>query len=322
MVKKVMLSKKFLIQIILILITFIIPSCLTVKYKYKCIDNSCFKIVLNKSIINNYNKLFVAIMPFNFEINNNRLRYFDIVFNKKEKFFKKNYKNIKIMDYIENFYNSINDFNIWLIIFIKDLNSYHYYNFYTKNNKIIVCEYINNINDLDYLKYIFDEYKYIINTYEFNITDLSAKNNINLVYETELVNHILNDRLNNNTDKKIIFRNNKFFVIVDENYNNNPAFSLFWTNSYNLLNSANFETKNCKVFYSGSANNTNYICIDKNYIYNVSINYVSHINVPMYELDIYKNNNKNIDDFEEYNFYDILQNSEIVLFSQELKLIN
>ena len=71
-----------------------------------------------------------------------------------------------------------------------------------------------------------------------------------------------------------------------------------------------------------SANNTNYICINKNYIYNVSVNYASHINVPMYELDIYKNNNKNIDDFEEYNFYDILQDCENILFSQELKLIN
>ena len=45
------------------------------------------------------------------------------------------------MDYIENFYNGIDDFNIWLIIFIKDLNSYHYYNFYTKKIKLL-CVYI------------------------------------------------------------------------------------------------------------------------------------------------------------------------------------
>lgn len=261
-------------------------------------------------------------MPFNFEIGSNKLKYFDVVFDKKEKIFKKNYKNIKFMNYIEDVYNSIDDFNIWLIVYIKDLNSYRYYNFYTKNNRIIVYEYVNNVNNSDYLKYIFDEYKYIINTYEFDIADLNVKNNMNLIYEAELVNRILNDRSNNDTDKKIIFRNNKFFVIIDENYSDNPTFLLFWINSYNPLKSTNFETKNCKVFCSGSAHNTNYICVDKDYIYNVSINYASHINVPMYELDIYKNNNKNIEDFEKYDFYDILQNNEIILPSQELKIIN
>ncbi len=305
-------------KLCVILFCLFCSACFNVKNKSNENYIDGYTIINEISDIEKYNRLFSKLMPFNFEIKNNKLNYFKISFNKKTNKFEKVFKKISFVKYIKKYYNNEKDFNIWLIVYFKNVNSYRYYNAYVSKGKIIINEYINNINNKDYLKYILDEYKYKVNSYDKNLDILEKPiEELNLDKETIKINDILNESLVKNIKQKIIFMNDKFFIILGEN-NYSNAYFLLWKNNKELIKNPEIMIKNCKVFYSGSANNTNYICINGNYIYNVSINYVSHPNVPKYEFSIYKNNKVNISEIDDDNFYIFLENSEKVLQSQEL----
>ena len=290
------------------------------KSDIECING--YRIISNINIIKEYNNIFAKIMPFNFEVSDNKLRYYIITFNKNLNKSEKVFKKINLIKYVEKYYKSEMDFNIWLIIYFEDINSYRYYNAYTSKNKIIIDEYVNNINNENYLDYIFDEYKYNVNSYSMDLNILKKPlKQIDLKEETIKIDTILSNSLVKNTKQKSIFINNKFFVVLSENDYDSSIYFLFWKNDKILTKDPQIIIKDCKVFYSGSANNTNYICINKDYVYDIAINYISHPNVPKYELSIYKNNKIKISEMNNYNFYNILKSLESILLPQELNII-
>lgn len=314
-----MQNKNFLIYILLFFIFY--SNNLIAEDKNNIDYINGYKIINNESIIKKYNNIFAKIIPFNFEIDNGNLKYYTITFNKELNKSEKAFKKIDFIKYVEKYYNNENDFNIWLIVYFKDINSYRYYNAYTNNDKIMVDEYINNVNDENYLDYIFDEYKYNVNSYSVDLNILKKPlKKLDLKEETAKIDTILNNDLIKNITQKTIFVNNKFFVALCEKSHDSIYF-LFWKNSKTLTKDPQVIIQDCKVFYSGSANNTDYICVNKDYVYDIAINYVSYPNVPKYELSIYKNDKINITEIDNDNLYDVLENLENILSPQELTIM-